>query len=1659
MEKFTLITKTITSRPRSKRLREVGSSVINNYGGQGVTAGIYLPRVEFDDLFEKVETEDGHWYIKAKASFVSDGGVAALDQGDYAPGGGGTGGGLDLAALEAYLKQNNYATQGWVNSRGFLLQHQAIYALTIKKNGAAVGTYTPNSEAAEIDITDVASAATLAAHTGDNAIHITAAERLKWNSAAADLSAILGSNSNKVLDKWEEIKAFLATYTEADTLANLLGNKADKTQLADYVTLSTDQTIKGAKIFNEALNIQGGVRLLYANSRGYLQLGNTVNMEGEISAWNGTTLNNLILNTVKVTATATDITAASFKKYGGTSAQFLKADGSVDTNSYALASTLGNYYTKAQADGRYVASLDVSGNYVRYIINGTAHNITVPYATNSSTVGGISPSRIPYGDNGTATTDLYTALADTIRKSGFYRANEDPRPLVIHSSHSTNTYAFQLGTTYSTDAALYIRHLVNNVWGTWATILDTKNYPSILDTRYYTESELDSQFMAYIEFSVMQNYVAARFKNSTIAQKAADTYIEWWQNTTGSQWFNFAIGKLTAHGDVTVDGAINIGSGKLSFDAASGTFRFSHSIVSEGGVAALNQGDAISGGGGSGSGGLDLAALEAYLLQHGYATQAWVQARGYLTSISKAMVESVLTGNITTHTHSQYALASALGNYYTKSEVDAKNYLAVIDAMNTVDTAKNWSAIRTDMRVRFYDVYGNGGPTLYGNVMEIAGRSSHWQPQLWFDSGKTGSLRHRNRNYDDTSWGDWITILDSNNYTSILDGRYALASALSGYLPYTALNGGLQPISDSGWGNAIGQTVACWGDGVTGASAFKFKKDNPSGNKMSMLIDGTVYINEGQESVASQPWADGRFARLASPNNLVHASNEVTMIPDGFNSNLWLNYRAGLSGSGTISSYNMGNGHGGYAGVVASSFTVSGGTASQFLMANGSLKALSDITSAYISSLSVYDKYLRYTKNGQTGDITIPYAVYSDSLFVSDTRSDNTAFTGLTRRLRVDFKNCTTVGLPYISGVSYVAVMSVKPWNDYSGGPAHQIGFNCDGELYHRMLNTDDTFGAWRKLIDSANYASILDGRYLQLSGGTMANTTLVGNLNADLLDGHHKADFNAVARLGTRESRSSGYYKIKIKSTAAWMLGFKILAYQYYTFDEINISGYNYGANHWYLPSAGLVNSQGSAPKASIDIRFGYDSAWNLWVAIPAAQYTGIAVTDVVNGYDQVSDIHSLFEVVYEATLTGTVQTTVTASRHAMLTDNVASATNADKLDGYHESSFVRSWWTSSPGFDCATFNTRSLINFTYSNNAPFTGAVIDVNTNGYGFYLGTQYGADGSLYYRRHGISSDGGMGAWQRLARITDNVASATKLADNAAYTAWGQTFFQYGKPKSISGDMTGVGNITTTAANGRAIKAVGPSAEVWLHVGNGGVNHGLYSNSVGNWIIASNGVNTFLSVGNVAIGGEFTPAYKLHVQGDIYADGWLRTSGARGWYSQTYGGGWYMTDSTYIRNYNSKRLRIDGIDDYYAIWLSSGGFCAEGYAGASWDNGYGALNAGIANNAAQTPLIVAYRNGSAAAHTGADRLFAMELLNTGGQMRMGFGGAWKFIYHNSGTFENAGNITSHGDIVADGKATVAELHIGGGTITWDATTQTFRFSHSEVSDGGVAALKQD
>nr|DAF47569.1 MAG TPA: shufflon protein [Myoviridae sp. ctByu2] len=75
------------------------------------------------------------------------------------------------------------------------------------------------------------------------------------------------------------------------------------------------------------------------------------------------------------------------------------------------------------------------------------------------------------------------------------------------------------------------------------------------------------------------------------------------------------------------------------------------------------------------------------------------------------------------------------------------------------------------------------------------------------------------------------------------------------------------------------------------------------------------------------------------------------------------------------------------------------------------------------------------------------------------------------------------------------------------------------------------------------------------------------------------------------------------------------------------------------------------------------------------------------------------------------------------------------------------------------------------------------------------------------------------------------------------------------------------------------------------------------------------------GGNAVIGSIDATYKLNVAGDIRASSWIRTDGATGWYSQTYGGGIYMTDYDMVSIYNNKVLYNSG----YRQWGIGGHHC--------------------------------------------------------------------------------------------------------------------------------------
>ena len=145
----------------------------------------------------------------------------------------------------------------------------------------------------------------------------------------------------------------------------------------------------------------------------------------------------------------------------------------------------------------------------------------------------------------------------------------------------------------------------------------------------------------------------------------------------------------------------------------------------------------------------------------------------------------------------------------------------------------------------------------------------------------------------------------------------------------------------------------------------------------------------------------------------------------------------------------------------------------------------------------------------------------------------------------------------------------------------------------------------------------------------------------------------------------------------------------------------------------------------------------------------------------------------------------------------------------------------------------------------------------------------------------------------------------------------------------------------------------SRNICIETNNSGVA-GDCASEINNWnshLYLQNHSNTYIIAcrggGNFAI-GNIAADYKLNVEGDIRASSWIRTDGATGWYSQSYGGGWYMTDSTWLRAYNNKQI-YTGSTSADAIH-TAGGINASGriYAGGYMENAGGLNCHGIINS---------------------------------------------------------------------------------------------------------------
>lgn len=231
-----------------------------------------------------------------------------------------------------------------------------------------------------------------------------------------------------------------------------------------------------------------------------------------------------------------------------------------------------------------------------------------------------------------------------------------------------------------------------------------------------------------------------------------------------------------------------------------------------------------------------------------------------------------------------------------------------------------------------------------------------------------------------------------------------------------------------------------------------------------------------------------------------------------------------------------------------------------------------------------------------------------------------------------------------------------------------------------------------------------------------------------------------------------------------------------------------------------------------------------------------------------------------YSGTSTGTSlsQKGANSLYNALHNGYASSAGNADTVDGYHESSFLRyrgEYGDASVTKDGVGVYGWANTNEGHNNFHESYGDII--NIQGYSTWR-TRFdiGTSGRIRIM-HGINTTTATQVGY-LAYLHDNVASATKL--RTPRTIWGQSF-------DGTGNVDGTLTITNSGSDDPHIIS---TVSKWFHI----VSKYKLVLYAGEYNSSQKDAINILSNHNVGIGVD--PSYKLHVKGDIYSSATIRTA---------------------------------------------------------------------------------------------------------------------------------------------------------------------------------------
>lgn len=385
----------------------------------------------------------------------------------------------------------------------------------------------------------------------------------------------------------------------------------------------------------------------------------------------------------------------------------------------------------------------------------------------------------------------------------------------------------------------------------------------------------------------------------------------------------------------------------------------------------------------------------------------------------------------------------------------------------------------------------------------------------------------------------------------------------------------------------------------------------------------------------------------------------------------------------------------------------------------------------FVTSLGTNGNYVTWTKNGTTNNLTVPFATTSNVL---NNLGDRTAISGTTvgqsgLRLYEVYNN----GYP----VNFGNVLNI-------GGHGYgELLFQWTvdsnpGHLYYRSKRdvASQAWSSWVTILDNNNYSSTLDGRYVTLATNqtvsgiktfstqqkftvatgtspfTVSSTTVVSNLNADMLDGWH---LNYILKDGYVTSGTAGL-------SSYWRKVWDITLNNQYNDVDINLLVHSAYNQQWGIISFRLrQNGTGTAKNISAYLaevvgniptdrfRLYYNNSsglCQLWCN-PSSQYS-------VYNYRVLA---KTWRTGTEATTLGTFYTGNTTTAQSLPSDSYVSMTGITIVN---TAAKVANTLTFSAGkFSSKTYNGSSAITV----NVPTHTSHL---TNDSGFWTGTRYWAN---------------------------------------------------------------------------------------------------------------------------------------------------------------------------------------------------------------------------------------------------------------------------------------------------------------------------------------------